>query len=290
MGSNSLVRRVLKRALFPLTNERSYRWVQAIAMSWDIRRGTWGEPELDLIPLAVQPGDVAVDVGANYGIYAFHLSKAVGRAGRVWAFEPVPFTFETLKLVARFLRFRNVELVQKGCSDRSGTALFEVPLQTSGAMSAGQAHLSGRNNDREGRSRHVPGVAMKTVQCELVALDDFLPPGIDVSFLKLDIEGAELLALRGATRLIERCRPTIVCEINPWFLDGFGIPLRDLWDFLETRGYEAFNYRLGTLQSARFEEVVEDNYVFVHRTRREKMRSLLPSASRTPGETCHPPS
>src|SRR5947208_12661461 len=98
--------------LYPLLNQGAYKYFQGLSKAWDIRSGSWSEPELDLIPFAVRPGETAVDVGANYGLYSFHLSKAVGPAGRVYAFEPVPFTYETLRLVSKALRLRNVEMVE----------------------------------------------------------------------------------------------------------------------------------------------------------------------------------
>ncbi|MBI4489165.1 MAG: FkbM family methyltransferase [Deltaproteobacteria bacterium] len=57
--------------------------------------------------------------------------------------------------------------------------------------------------------------ATQEIWCEVTVLDDFLPNLMNLSFIKSDIEGADLLALRRAEKLIERHRPTVVCEINP---------------------------------------------------------------------------
>lgn len=100
MAANSLLRRAVKASLHPVMNESTYSDVQGIAKAVDIRRGTWYEPELDLIAFAVRPGDEVLDLGANYGFYTYHLSRAVGAQGHVYAFEPVPFTNRTLALVA----------------------------------------------------------------------------------------------------------------------------------------------------------------------------------------------
>src|SRR5918997_3088900 len=150
MGANSAARRLVKKALYPVLNEHTYQYLQAASKAWDIRSGKWTEPEVELLPLAVRPGDTALDIGANFGLYCHHLSRVIG-AGRVYAFEPVPFTFGTLKMVARLLRFGpGVELVPKGCSDRSGTITFTVPVQASGAVAAGQAYIGGRDDERGG--------------------------------------------------------------------------------------------------------------------------------------------
>lgn len=277
MGANSAARRLVKTALYPVLNEHTYLYIQALAKAWDIRSGKWSEPELDLLPMAVRAGETALDVGANFGLYSHRLSRLGGV--RVYAFEPVPYTFRTLRLVARLLRFRNVELVEKGCSDRAGRITFTVPVQASGAVAAGQAYIGGRDDSREGRERQVRWAGTRDVTAEVVALDEFLPEGEPVALFKCDIEGAELLAFRGAARTIDRHLPTVICEINPWFLEGFGIALGELLGFFDARGYGLYHYRdeggRGRLRGVAAGEVVEDNYVFIHPSRLGRFAALL---------------
>ena len=78
MAANSLTRRILKTAL-SLLPESAYRRFQAAAKTRDIRSGLWSEPELKLIPHAVLEGEIALDIGANMGLYSYYLSKAVGK-------------------------------------------------------------------------------------------------------------------------------------------------------------------------------------------------------------------
>jgi FkbM family methyltransferase len=280
VGANSFLRRVVKAGLHPVLNEHTYVYLQAIAKALDIRRGKWYEPEIDLIALAVRAGDAALDIGANYGVYAYHLSRAVGPAGHVYSFEPVPFTHRTLSLIARLLRLGNVTIVPKGCSDSNGTIEFAVPIQHSGAPSAGQAHIGKRNDDRSGRESQVRWNESTRVRCDVVALDAYLPPLRNLSLIKCDIEGAELLAFRGAARTIESHHPCVICEINPWFLEGFGLRLEELTGFFADRGYGLYRYtpekRLRKIVS--LDDVVEDNYVFLHPDRAGPFAGLLESA------------
>ena len=278
VGANSLLRRAAKRALVPVVNERTYRTIQAASMARDIRRGRMNDPEMDLVPLAVSAGDTVLDVGANYGSWALPLSRAAGPAGRVRCFEPVPFTAQTLRSVVRLLRLANVEVDPRGCSDASGMVQFDVPVQDNGALSAGQAHLGGRADDRPGKEQHARWGRTRAVSAEVVALDDVIPVGTPISFIKLDIEGAELRALRGASRILGESRPTLVCEINPWFLDGYGIGTPDVIRFLTEQGYIPLHYdasRTPKLAPVEASEIVEDNYVFVHEERRECFTALL---------------
>ena len=280
MGANSLVRKLIKVVLFPVANENTYRYVQAASKAYDIRTGAWWEPEIEIVQRGLRKGETALDIGANYGIYAYHMSRAVGNTGKVYSFEPVPFTFETLKIVGRLLRFtHNVELIDKGCSDENATISFAVPVQQSGAFAAGQAYIGKRNDDHSGRESQVRWATTKDVEAEVVRLDDFLPQHGDIPMIKIDIEGAELLCFKGAEKLIDKHLPTIICEINPWFLEGFGLETRDLTDFVEKKGYRLYAYRnengARALIPVSEPEIVEDNYVFIHPTREERFRDLI---------------
>ena len=283
MPANSALRRVTKKVLHGFLGDSSYKYFQAISKAKDIRNGSWSEPELDLIPFAVQPGETALDLGANFGLYCYHLAKVLGRSGRIYAFEPVPFTFETLRLVAKILGFRNVTLFEKGCSEEAGRISFEVPVQTSGAFAAGQAYIGGRRDDREGKEQQVRWAGTRQVVCEVVKLDDFLPEVESLSLIKCDIEGAELLAFRGAKKMIAKHLPSVICEINPWFLEGFGIRLDELLAFFSEQGYRLYHYRTeagrGRLNPVEANQVVEDNYIFIHPGRLARFASLLAQVS-----------
>lgn len=278
MGANSMARRILKGALAPVMNETSYRYVQALAKSWDIRRGTFSEPELDLVSFAVRPGDTVIDIGANFGMYTYHLARAVGSAGKVYAFEPVPFTNGTLVVIAKLLGFARAEIFAKGCSDTTGTVVFRLPVQASGAPMSGQAHIAVRNDDRSGKEKHVLWRDTREVTCEVVALDEFLPSLTNVTFLKCDIEGAELFAFRGAEATIDRHHPTVVCEIYPWCLEGFGYTLDDLVGFFAAKGYTLHRYERpgrALVPVASVRDIEQGNYLFIHPDRRERLAEFF---------------
>ncbi len=284
MAANSRWRRLIKRLLFPVLTERNYRLVQGLAMAWDIRTGRWSEPEIDLVRFAVREGESVFDIGANYGLYSYHLSRAVRRSGRVYAFEPIPFTSDVFKIVAAALRLRNVELLPKGCSDRAGTVPFTLPIQASGAISAGLAHIGSRNNERAGKERHCRYSGTREVWGEVIVLDELLPRVSALSFIKSDTEGADLLALRGAEKLIERHHPSVLCEINPWFLAGFGIRTEEIIEFFSGKNYRMYRYERhrggGLLKPVDVDDVTEANYVFIHPERADRFAPLLaPSSS-----------
>ncbi|MDP9071278.1 MAG: FkbM family methyltransferase [Actinomycetota bacterium] len=277
MPANSIVRRLVKRPLARFQWTPAYRLAQAAAMAWDIRTGAWSEPELDLITHAVQPGESALDIGANFGLWSYHLARATGPKGRVLAFEPVPFTYRCLRLVAKILRMVNVEMLAVGCGEQRARVRFLAPAQDSGAISAGLVHLAGRG-DRGEASAHERASCGAELWCDVVALDELLADLPGLSFVKCDIEGSELFAFRGAERLIDEHLPSVVCEIDPSFVEGFGLALEEVVGFFWAKQYELFRYdqhppRLCRVLATR--DLAAGNYLFVHPSRLGRFAGLL---------------
>ena len=95
--------------------------------------------------------------------------------------------------------------------------------------------------------------------------------------LKADIEG-EPLAFKGAEKLIDRHSPTILCEINPWYLAGFGKRCEDLCDWLSAKGYQLHRLEPAQRRLLRVEQVadiIEANYLFVHPRRLDRLSEFL---------------
>jgi FkbM family methyltransferase len=277
MAANSPARRFVKRILAPVLGERSYAVLQAIAMGWDIRSGGWSEPELELVPLAVKPADTVIDIGANFGLWAYHLARAAGPHGRVYCFEPIPFTARTFRYISKALSFSHVDLVEKGVGETTTRMTFKVPVADLGNISAGLVHMGQRNDARAGKELWAQFDKTKEVECDVIAIDDYLPNLTNVSFLKCDIEGADLFAMRGAKKTLESHHPTVIIEINPWFLEGFGVKTEDLVEFFAKLGYRFYVYDAGRLTPAEVKDVTPRNWVFVHPSRRERLASILPA-------------
>ena len=136
----------------------------------------------------------------------------------------------------------------------------------------------GRNDERTGKER-VASFAVKEVECDVVAIDERLGAARDVTLIKCDIEGADLFAMRGARKLIERDRPTVIIEITPWYLEGFGLTVADVTGFFEELGYSCYRYEAHKLVKAPVDTIVEDNWVFIHPNRRDRFASLLPAVA-----------
>ncbi len=135
------------------------------------------------------PGGVAIDAGANIGIFTANFSQAVGPSGRVIAVEMMPETANSLRRTIALNDLGNVDLVEMALSDQAGMVLT---IGMPDASHFGQASII-RNLDGGGRS-----IAVATT-----TLDDVTNGLERVHVMKMDLEGAELLALKGARRTLQ---------------------------------------------------------------------------------------
>ena len=200
--------------------------------------GEWEPRETALIAEILRPGDVFVDVGANIGYFTLLASSLVGPTGRVIAVEANPRTFELLEANVRRNGCANVDLRHVAAGEASGFAtLFEREAGNAGGDQVDFA------------AQGAPGAI--TVE-RLDALVGKQP----VRLIKLDIEGAEAKALRGATGLLEPGdAPDLVFEFTPKFLADMGDDPRELVGSLERLGY-----RLATIGDAGRNPVGEHIY------------------------------
>jgi FkbM family methyltransferase len=243
-----------------------YAWALVAVKALDIRRGRWTEPELRLIPHVVRPGESAVDVGANYGLWSYHLARAVGPGGNVVAFEPVPQTFRALRRVLWLLGAARVRTVNAGIGDRDERVSFAVPVAAeSGTTVGGLAHMVGA----EGAGDHF------VVEADIKRLDGVGITG-DVALVKVDVEGAELYALRGARGLIGDHQPIVICEIGQGLSEPrYGIEGSAVEDLLVDWGYETFKLVDGRLARESIDGHSDGNYVFVPAARRGRVTALM---------------
>ena len=181
--------------------------------------------ELALFARHLAPGMTVVDMGANVGFYTEQLSRGVGPAGRVYAFEPDPFCAGLLRERMRMLGLTNV-LVE------------EVAL----GAHEGEATLFCSNRDRaENRTRALaPGVPVETIRVPVTTLDvycrDHRIEPIDA--LKMDVEGDEVRALHGMRGIMTRTPPAwMFIEFSPAQLHGAGSGPEEFWEVLAEYGY-----------------------------------------------------
>jgi FkbM family methyltransferase len=185
------------------------------------------DPELKFLRLVLKPGDVFVDAGAYHGWYALVASQLVGEAGLVLAFEPNPEAYTTLEQNVAINDGRNIRTFNLA-TDANGTAcLYHGPDdQSPSALAYGPG-----------------GVGHSVVTAK--RLDDLLTEtGIEkVTLMKLDVQGAEIKVLRGATKILRQSRPTLIVEVDPHAAQLLRVSAREAWDMLIGLGYTLFRFR-----------------------------------------------
>ncbi|MEI6234056.1 MAG: FkbM family methyltransferase [Planctomycetota bacterium] len=181
---------------------------------------------------AIRQGDVVFDVGANRGIHTVLLSHLAGASGSVHAFEPVPTTFELLgNNLAAKKRFDNVRLNNCALGDKAGMITIHMPDGDDGQASIAK-HNSGSWKDAK---------TIKTFECSVTTMDAYVatlakPP----DFIKCDVEGAELLALRGGRDTLGRHAPMLFLEVCKEWTRNFGYAPLDVLNYVRPFGYDLF--------------------------------------------------
>jgi len=137
--------------------------------------------------------DRAVDLGAHVGIFSRHFAK---RFREVVAFEPTPETRACLEKNVP----ANVRIVPFACGDRERQVLFRRHIRNSGGTEMARDTNS---------SSSVEHYTVKMITLDSLELES-------VGLIKIDIQGAEPLALRGASETLRRCRPVVLIEEKPF--------------------------------------------------------------------------
>lgn len=151
----------------------------------------WGvyEPlETELVKKEVKKGDVVLDIGANIGYYTLIAAKLVGENGKVFAFEPDPTNFAILKKNVELNGYKNVVLVQKAASNKTGKLKLYLSEDNSADHKIYDSH--------EGR---------QSTEIEATRLDDYFKNyNGEINLIKMDIEGAEGGAIQGMSSLLQK--------------------------------------------------------------------------------------
>ncbi len=183
------------------------------------------ERELIYLEKLLAPGSTFIDVGANMGIYTLVASRLVGEAGRVIAFEPSAQSFPLLRKNIALNGLTNVLALPEALSHEIGrTRLYHGPDPVSNSLGRG---LSWDGDAEEVATETLDNVLHRT---SLMRVDA----------IKIDVEGAEELVLRGALKTLTRVRPIIVFEINPGACSSLGLSPYGAMELLQSLGYNCF--------------------------------------------------
>ena len=185
------------------------------------KNGEMHEPPVSQELIArVQDAKVFADVGAHLGYYAC-LAGALNPDLKLYLFEMNRNLVELIEHNLKANGLDSAEVVNQAVSDRTKPIGY-----ADGSVDAGL-------------SMHAPGELSGEVIAESVSLDEFFDSkGVTPDVIKIDVQGAEMEALRGAEQILRRCHPVIFLEVHPKFVGAFGTTPQEVYGFLTETGYD----------------------------------------------------
>ena len=172
------------------------------------------ECEISILSL-IPDNTLVLDIGANIGYFTLLMAN---HAKKVYAFEPESRNYQILEKNVKLNRLSNVKLFNLAVAEtRAKTTMHLCD------MNRGMHRIYASHWCKEG-----------TIEVETVRIDDIIQ---DADFIKMDIEGSELGALKGMTKLLMKSDITMIMEFHPPSIEEYGAKPRDIYDFMKSLGY-----------------------------------------------------
>jgi len=185
--------------------------------------GIYEKFETELIKKEIKQDDIILDIGANIGYYTLMFAKLVGENGKVFAFEPDPTNFALLKKNVEINGYKNVVLINKAVSNKTGKLRLFLCENNKGDHRI--------YDSKDGR---------KFIEIESVKLDDYFKNQNDkINFIKMDIQGAEYGAVKGMCGLLNKNKNVkIISEFWPIGLKRSGVEPIEFLKLLVEHGFK----------------------------------------------------
>jgi FkbM family methyltransferase len=168
--------------------------------------------DIEMLSSLVAPTDAVVDIGAHIGTFTIPFAR---KARKVYSFEPMSASFAFLQKNIKENGLDNISVYNCAASDAEGALAIEATPNLAGTVLF---------KDNKGI------LPAKRV-------DDVVPLGERVSLIKVDVEGMELLALKGSERIIKKHRPAVFFEVNRDALNAHGFSQGSLERFFRSHNY-----------------------------------------------------
>jgi FkbM family methyltransferase len=178
---------------------------------------------IDRLQEFVPSGSLVIDVGANVGFFSLRFAKWVGDCGKVIAIEPEDGNYKNLVAALERKGLSNrVQALKAVATAAPGKALLEInPL-----------HPADHKLSRDGTGVPVTAVTLD----DLVRDSGYLRPAL----VKIDVQGAEMLVLKGAGHILAGAGPALFVELHEVGLNRFGTSVSAILDHLGQCGYEPY--------------------------------------------------
>jgi len=206
------------------------------------------EYETEVIKNIIKKGDVVLDLGANIGYYTLIFAKLVGDKGKVFAFEPEPNNFNLLKKNVELNGYKNVVLIPKAISSKTGKNKLYISDENTGSHTIIETEKN-----------------RKYIEIDSVCLDDYFV-GFDrkINFIKMDVEGYEGEAIRGMTSILQKNEQIgILMEFAPYLIEEFGMKPEEYISLFNDPNWKTYvlNRRKKKKTSINMKEMLKKNVI-----------------------------
>lgn len=178
----------------------------------------------------IKEESIILDIGSNRGFFTYHYSKAV-KKGFVYSFEPIPSTYILQKQLLKFFRIKNYKAFQIALSDKTGN--IEMLLPKNGCFPEDLCATI-KTDSAERNFQHYEIINSVCETLNNVVLKEQIKR---IDFIKMDVEGAEFLVLKGGNNALN-LRPIIFMEMIDRHFKKFGYEKEDIINFLKSMDFK----------------------------------------------------
>lgn len=211
--------------------------------------------EVQLLLNILKTNDNFIDVGANIGVYSLLASSKI-KEGKVFSFEPSPKILPQLnENIVLNQKESSIDVIEKAVSDRIGLIDFDI------TSNPDYNHISYSFGNES-------ALRVATITLDKFVSDNNLKY---IKLIKIDVEGAELMVLKGLQKSFEKRKVTsLIVEVSNWTISRFGITVEDIVNFLRAYGFGIYMFNKDfKLVNFSVNENRGWNIVAVHKSRSE---------------------
>ena len=206
---------------------------------------------ISFLKKTLKKDNVFIDIGANIGAYSLIASKLVEKTGMVIAFEPVNTINKMLIENIMMNDLTNITVEKKAVYDQNTNLELFISNEQNMGMSSilNHSHESGEKQ-----------------KIEAITLDNYvqLKKLAKIDLVKIDIEGAEIHALKGMKQSLVKFKPTLIIEISDGILENSSVKSNAIYDFLFDLNYVPYNIdEKGNIKDFSSKDINYHNYIFL---------------------------
>ena len=193
-----------------------------------LESGVYEPVSVGMVSEHLSAGATFIDVGADLGYYSLKAAPMVGATGHVIAIEPNPEALGRLRVNLAASNANVVAVAPVACSDAEGTLdLYVAPYANTGETSLSKSNAS------------QDGAITRAFKVRARPLDDIVQESgvVRVDAIKIDVEGAEYLVLKGAVQTLDRFHPMLLIEMVEHQLREMGTSAAQVRELLRAHGY-----------------------------------------------------